>query len=291
MNRPIRPLFGAAPRPELGPVLDSESIAYRALVPPSDDECCWETYHDNSKTERHDRPPPNDLVRARMAALAPALAYEGYPTIALPPPPDLTMPIGAAIRARVTGRDMASCALDLDQVSALLFNAYGETRDNAETTFPRPFRTVPSGGALYPLDLYLHSARIAGAPPGLYYYDPTRHQLRLVRRGDQTHKLSGFFVQPELPLNSAAQLFITAFFERSTFKYRDRGYRFALLEAGHVAQNFNLAGTALGLAVTCVGGYFDRDVDDFLQIDGITRSTIYAQVVGGRGIGADTTHW
>lgn len=267
------------------------TIATKALQPPAADEACWETYHENSKTERHDRPPPNDYVRARMAELALALPYEGYPTIALPAPEPLAMPVGEAMLQRITGRDMQSCQIELGQLATLLFYAYGETRDNVDTPFPRPFRTVPSGGALYPLDLFVHSARVNGLPPGLFYYDPTQHALRLVRRGDQSHKLTNVFVQREVPLTSAFQLFITAFFERSTFKYRDRGYRFVLLEAGHVAQNFNLAATAMGLSVSCVGGFFDREADRFLELDGVTRGTVYIQVAGARSETGDAIHW
>jgi SagB-type dehydrogenase family enzyme len=79
-------------------------------------------------------------------------------------------------------------------------------------------------------------------------------------------------------------LFITAQFERSLFKYRDRGYRFILLEAGHVAQNMNLAATALGLGSVDIGGYFDRQADELLGLDGLTHSTIY---MVGIGPGAD----
>lgn len=268
-----------------------QSIVRNALVPPAEDDACWELFHENSKTEAHARPPANDYVRARMAEQALALPYLGYPTVMLPPPAMLSVPLGAVVRRRVTGRTMTSCPLTLEQLSTLLFHAYGETRDNADTPFPRPFRTVPSGGALYPLDLILHSARVEGLAPGFHYYDPTGHALRTIRRGDQTHKLSNCFVQRELPLDSSLQLFMTAFFERSTFKYADRGYRFVLLEAGHVAQNLNLCAAALGLAATCVGGYFDREIDALLDLDGVTRSTVYAQVIGASGDSEDWTHW
>lgn len=267
------------------------SIVKNALVPPAQDDACWELFHENSKTEAHGRPPSNEFVRARMAEQALALPYLGYPSIVLPPAGNLAMPIGTAVRRRVTGRTMSSGPLSLEQISTLLFHAYGETRDNADTPFPRPFRTVPSGGALYPLDLIIHSARIDGLVPGFHYYDPTSHSLRLVRRGDQTNKLSGCFVQRELPLDSSVQLFMTAFFERSTFKYADRGYRFVLIEAGHVAQNLNLAAAAMGLAATCVGGYFDREIDALLELDGVTRSTVYAQAIGTSGTSEDWTHW
>jgi len=260
---------------------------------PSDEaeEPVWELFHENSKIERFSRPPPNEIVRRRMVELAVSFAYDGYPEFELPPPPPLDEPLGEVMRARQSGRVMRACPLTLSQVSALLEYAYGETRDNAGSDFPRPFRTVPSGGALYPLELYLHSARIAGAPAGLYHYNPTDRKLRLVKRGDLTHRLTRVLVQPELPLNAAGFVFITAMFERTVFKYADRGYRFTLLEAGHVAQNLNLAATALGFGVLNIGGYFDRELDAMLDLDGINRSVVYMQMIGRPDEGDTTADW
>jgi SagB-type dehydrogenase family enzyme len=70
--------------------------------------------------------------------------------------------------------------------------------------------------------------------------------------------------------------FVTAMFWRARFKYGLRGYRFALLEAGHVGQNFLLAATARDLAAVPVGGFFDRRVDELLGVDGVDESAVYA---------------
>ena len=69
-------------------------------------------------------------------------------------------------------------------------------------------------------------------------------------------------------------------FGRTRFKYGLRGYRFALLEAGHVAQNLLLAATALGLAAVPLGAFFDRRADVFLRLDGVNESTLYTIAVG-----------
>jgi SagB-type dehydrogenase family enzyme len=69
-------------------------------------------------------------------------------------------------------------------------------------------------------------------------------------------------------------------FWRTRFKYGLRGYRFALLEAGHVVQNVLLACTALGLAAVPVGGFYDRPVDALLGADGVNESVVYAVSLG-----------
>jgi SagB-type dehydrogenase family enzyme len=59
-----------------------------------------------------------------------------------------------------------------------------------------------------------------------------------------------------------------------------RGYRFALLEAGHVGQNILLVATALGLGAVPLGGYYDRLTDHFLGLDSVNESTLYTFAVG-----------
>jgi SagB-type dehydrogenase family enzyme len=73
---------------------------------------------------------------------------------------------------------------------------------------------------------------------------------------------------------------VAAVFGRTRFKYGLRGYRFALLEAGHVAQNVVLTATALGLAAVPLGGFYDRPTDEFLGLDGVNESTLYTIALG-----------
>ena len=69
-------------------------------------------------------------------------------------------------------------------------------------------------------------------------------------------------------------------FWRSRFKYGARAYRFALMEAGHVGQNLLLAAAALGLDAVPLGGFYDRNVDAFLGVDGIYEASLYLVPVG-----------
>jgi SagB-type dehydrogenase family enzyme len=139
---------------------------------------------------------------------------------------------------------------------------------------------VPSGGALYPLELYLYAASVDGLERGLYHCDPLDGELDVLRTADLSEDVRHCLVQADLASGAAAIVFVTAVFERTTFKYGDRGYRFALLEAGHLAQNFCLAATAAGLASAPIGGYADRDVDRLLAVDGVTESTVYVLLLG-----------
>ena len=256
-----------------------QSIAFPGAGPHS---IVWELFHENSKTGRYDDFPPPEVIRARMDSLLQALPYDAYPAVPLPPALTLDGPLGEAILTRESGRAMTAGRVSLEQLATLLHCAYGVTRENAGTIFPRPFRAVPSGGALYPLEIYCHTAGVTGLGAGLYHFNPLRHELRRLREGDDTRRIAEALVQPNVASDATLVLFLTALFERSTFKYGARGYRFILLEAGHVAQNLNLVANALGLAALNVGGYFDREVDALLGLDGVEHSTVYMVAVGHR---------
>jgi SagB-type dehydrogenase family enzyme len=245
------------------------------------EEPLWELFHENSKTNRHDLPVSDEEVVARMGIMWESLPFAGYNTVELPKQlTPVKLPLGEAITSRLTPRCMEACTLTLENIATILHYASGITRDNKDTSFPRPFRTTPSAGALYPLELFFHSSHVNGLNPGLYHYNPSRNHLRLLREGDATPSFAKTLVQTSIAFESSALIFITAVFARTTFKYKDRGYRFVLLEAGHVAQNINLTCTGLGLGCINIGGYFDRQVDELLAIDGLAHSTVYVAAIG-----------
>ena len=210
-----------------------------------------------------------------------SLPYTGYPETELPEiRTELDTSLGDVISRRVTARSMQPCKLTQVQLGTLLFNTYGITRDNENTEFPRPFRIAPSGGGLYPLEIYFHTTHVEGLAGGLYHYHPERNSIRQLRDRDETLEISKFLVQDNLVFDSSIIFFFTAMFERSTFKYSNRGYRFVLIEAGHVTQNLILSAEAMGLGCTPIGGFFDREADDFLGLDGHRHSTIYLTAIG-----------
>ena len=241
----------------------------------------WEIFHENSKLGRYDSVLAPDVVSRRLSTLWESLPYEQYRTFELPTTlQPFKMSLAKAMTGRATARGMEPVPLSLATLATILYHGYGITRDNSDTGMPRPFRTVPSGGALYPLELFFHAGRVKHLPPGLYHYNPSHNVVRLLVGGDRSQDLCDGVAQGSLVLESSLVVFITALFERSTFKYGERGYRFVLLEAGHVAQNINLAATALELACVNVGGFFDRQIDELLGLDGLTHSTVYMICIG-----------
>ena len=72
--------------------------------------------------------------------------------------------------------------------------------------------------------------------------------------------------------------------ERSKWKYRQRAYRYIYMDAGHIAQNLYLAGTAAGIGVCAVGAFFDDQVNDLIEVDGVQETAVYLACAGSPGI-------
>lgn len=247
----------------------------------------WELFHENSKMSRYERHPtygvhPSDeAIVAVMHQLRRVKPYVDAPKIALPTQvPPSRQDFDDVLWARTSARAFAGEPIELAQLAKVLFMSYAVTRTNEGTHFPRPFRIVPSGGALYPLELYVAAVRVAELEAGLYHYDPEDHSLDVLRVGDEIDRVAGFFFQPELAAQAASIVFVSAVFQRSDFKYGDRAYRFVLLEAGHLGQNAVLCAEGMGLAAATIGGFLDRDVDRYLGFDGLSESTVYVVMLG-----------
>ncbi len=165
-----------------------------------------------------------------------------------------------AIHSRRSVRDFASDSLDLGQVSQLLWAAQG-------VTSPAGFRTAPSAGALYPLEVFLVAGAVDGLSPGVYRYVPRRHALQQVSPGDRRLDLSRAAVNQSWIHEAPAAIVLAAVFARTTGRYGDRGPRYVHMEVGHAAQNVYLQARALGLGTTMVGAFHDDRVSRALGLD------------------------
>lgn len=260
--------------------MDQHPLIDELVVPQRKEESLWELYHENSKlSPYHEASLSQKTILEELKKLYECLPYEGHPAIALP---DSVIPLKNALdevlTARRSTRNFVSSTLDLDQIGTLLTYAYGVRQKN--TNFPRSFRFTPSGGGLFPLELYVYTSHLDGHPPGIYHYHSLRHHLRLIHEGDLSGALGKTLIQTDLIQNASVVIFLTAIFHRSIFKYGERGYRFILLEAGHVAQNINLVSEALRMGCVNIGGFFDRKIDALLGLDGVTQSCLYLIALG-----------
>lgn len=155
-------------------------------------------------------------------------------------------------------RSFASGQITKEQLSHVLFAAQGITRNNW-------YRTVPSAGALYPLELYLVCGEVSGLETGVYRYRPHGHELVQVTSDDKRQALARQAYQQMWVAEAQAVVVICSVYERVTGKYGQRGERYAHIEAGCAAQNVSLAGYNIGLGSTVVGAFSDQGVAEVIK--------------------------
>lgn len=176
-------------------------------------------------------------------------------TISLPEPQtDGETSVEQALSHRRSVRSYTSEPLTLAEVSQLLWSAQGITSGQG-------FRTSPSAGALYPLELYVVAGNVTDLQPGIYRYLPSEHKLTRVTSGDRRQELAEAALGQACLRDGAAVFVFSAVPERTTQRYGERGIRYIHMEAGHAAQNLLLQVVALDLGAVVVGAFRDDRVE------------------------------
>ncbi|MEO8888782.1 MAG: SagB/ThcOx family dehydrogenase [Jatrophihabitantaceae bacterium] len=269
--------MSTAPPPTVFAALRSFAYDPRGPWSPAGDQPVdlAEEFHEASKISaafpgRALGPAGRELATSNEAPFAlgrKAIAHTG-PSTALAPPGPLELDL-RELTYRRRSRLPANCGtVGIDDLGHILGLSAGSSRD-------RPgLRVVPSGGAMYPLDVIVIAHAVDELAAGAHVYDPIGHAL--LARGEvdpvRFHASASASVATPQP---ALTLAVVATFARSRAKYGLRGYRFALLEAGHLIQAAVTVATALGLATLPWGGFVDAAVDAELELDGLERSCVY----------------
>ncbi|MBY0293714.1 SagB/ThcOx family dehydrogenase, partial [Patescibacteria group bacterium] len=141
-------------------------------------------------------------------------------------------------------------------------------------------RAQPSAGARFPLEMYFFNFVSGEIPSGIYHYDVKEHRLDVLEERVFTPEDIKELFTYEYVSTATGVFVLTALFWRNKIKYGERGYRYVLLEAGHIGQNISLIASALSYKATMMGGSIDLKVESALDIDGITESVVYAAAVG-----------
>ncbi len=180
----------------------------------------------------------------------------------MPPPEIVRLPqprfegpvsVEQTLLARRSMRTFSRDPLTVDDLTQLLWAAQG-------TTHAQGYRTAPSAGALYPLELYVVVGHVVGLPTGLYRYLGREHALHAKSPRDLRAEMASA-AHGQRPVERAPVTFLfTAVYDRMTAKYGRRGVRYVDMEAGHAAQNLCLQAVALDLKSVVIGAFQDEAV-------------------------------
>jgi SagB-type dehydrogenase family enzyme len=219
-------------------------------------------------------------------------AYQGdgyeveYKSMAAPgnalalPSPQAT-PLLLLLQSRESCRQFHPRVMSQATLSTLLAGSYGVSRVSPlPDSLMALFRTVPSAGALYPLELYIALENVEGASDGLHHYNVREHSLEMLKDKTEAAELHGALLTEPFIHNANLVFYLAAVFKRTQKKYGPRGYRYILLEAGHVAQNICLLAAEQGLGSLCMGGFLDSKLNHLLGLGGDQEAVVYSVAVG-----------
>jgi len=180
--------------------------------------------------------------------------------ISLPEPDHIgSASVEQAILERRSVRKYKKEPLELSALSQLLWAAQGITN-------PKGWRTAPSAGALYPLELYAAAGNVNGLSPGVYKYIPTRHALTHIMDDDKRPALTAAALNQTFISAAPVTIVFSAVINRTTRIYGERGIKYVFMDTGHACQNVHLQAVSLGLGTVVVGAFRDDDIKRILQM-------------------------
>lgn len=153
---------------------------------------------------------------------------------------------------RRSHREFAPQALSAAELGQLLWAAQG-------VTHPDGFRTAPSCGALYPLQMYTADEQ------GIERYEPTSHALVRVIFDDRRDLLARSAFEQGALGKAPMVIVVTAKLEKLRDRYGGLAPRYAAMEAGHAVQNLLLQATAMDLVAVPVASMRTDLVHDLIQ--------------------------
>jgi SagB-type dehydrogenase family enzyme len=212
----------------------------------------------------------------------------GFQEIPLPAGVKLRREFGQVLSGRRSRRNYTGDPMELPYLativrsaSAITAKAAVDCTDGSQSTLS--FRTAPSGGGLYPIDLYVASLRVDRLKRGIYRYDPLTDSLALLGGEEEVDRVMKAFAVPEeiIALSRACvALLLVGYPWRSMRKYGQRGVRYLFIEAGAIAQSVHLATEALGLGSVDCASVYDDEAHEALSLDGVSQMLVHAMVVG-----------
>ncbi|MCL2328744.1 MAG: nitroreductase family protein [Bacteroidetes bacterium] len=203
-------------------------------------------------------------IKSGIAAIA--LTFMGLTacaqqSIKLPPPQTSGgMPVYEAMQKRETSRDFVNKDLTPQQISNILWAAYGFNREGK--------RTVPSSQNSQEYTIYVFTSK------NVYEWDATTNTLEHFRNGDQ-RAMTG---TQDFVKNASINLLFVANYNKIKGKEEDKDVT-AAVNCGFIMQNVHLAAAAEGLG-SVVRGSVDREkFGHYMQLPEF-KKIMYAQSVG-----------
>ena len=153
----------------------------------------------------------------------------------------------------------------LAELSKLLFFSYGVTAimdsPKAEKTY---MRSAPSAGGLYPAEIYIVTRDLPFLTDGIYHYQSKEHHLVPLYEGSFWDKIAAYFLHQPVLSDANFLVLVSGMYERSSWRYGERGYRRILLDSGHLLANLALMAQESGFQAYPMAGFQDMALNSLL---------------------------
>jgi SagB-type dehydrogenase family enzyme len=152
----------------------------------------------------------------------------------------------------------------------------GSSADRSAGLMQTYRRFVPSGGGLYPNELYLY-LKTKGVPAGVYHYDAAHHRLVLLREGDFDSYLARALGNRCEMSACFGAVFVSAVYWKNYFKYHNFAYRLQGLDTGVLIGQLLEVAKRFGFASGVYFQFLDRAVSHLLGLSEREES-VYAVI-------------
>ena len=150
-------------------------------------------------------------------------------------------------------------------------------------------RNIPSAGGLYPIELFYINLNTQGLAKGVFHYNLSKNvltkleNLNFQEQKSEIQKAFYFSDRNDVEIKSSAGIIILGgILNRVSFKYGDRGIRWALIESGAIMQNIYLSSSVLNLGCCAIGGYLDDNINKLLGFVAPYQTVLNAIVIGAK---------
>ncbi|NHN32735.1 SagB family peptide dehydrogenase [Paenibacillus agricola] len=175
---------------------------------------------------------------------------------------------------------------DLATIGHLLWHVYGLTRLSQypsahsmnQTMGPLQMyrRFVPSGGGLYPNEIYVY-LKTTDVPVGVYHYDVAHHQLVLLREGNFDSYLNQALGSRCEISGCFGTIFVSVMFWKNFYKYNNFAYRLQGLDTGVLIGQLLEVTKQFGYESAVYFQFLDRAVNHLLGLSDREES-VYAVI-------------
>lgn len=133
-------------------------------------------------------------------------------------------------------------------------------------------RFAPSGGALYPNELYVY-LKLENVPSGVYHYDAAHHRLILLREGNFDSYLAEALGNRCKISECFGTVFVSTMFWKNFYKYNNFSYRLQGLDAGVLMGQLLETAKRFGFSTGVFFQFLDKAINHLLGLVDLEEST------------------